>query len=332
MEGPLEVSRLPGGPAPLSPPVADEPGRASLLPWLLAAICFVLTLLSTTTLGAVWLVSTRTDMTWELLQFLTPGMIRRVWSDPELLRFGFSFSLPALFILGCHELGHYLACRRYAVRATPPFFLPAPFGFGTLGAFIRMRGPLRSRRELFDIGFAGPAAGAVALLPFLFLGLRWSAPAAVEVAAFSEARASLVVPGQNLATWAVTRLFHGPLAANEVLNLHPFALAAWLGLLATALNLLPLGQLDGGHILYSAIGRRQHRLAFPVWCLLLSLTWLWSGWGVWSAIVFLLGIRHPPVGADEEPLGGGRLTLAILSLALLILSFAPVALAEVPVR
>jgi membrane-associated protease RseP (regulator of RpoE activity) len=271
-------------------------------------------------------------MTWDLLQFLTPAMIRRVWNDPQLLRLGFSFSLPALFILGCHELGHYLACRRYGVRATPPFFLPAPFGFGTLGAFIRMRAPLRSRAELFDIGFAGPAAGVAALLPFLVLGLRWSTPAAIQASSPSEALASLVVPGQNLATWVVTRLFHGPLAANEVLNLHPFALAAWLGLFATALNLLPLGQLDGGHILYAAIGQRQHRLALPAWCLLLSLTWLWSGWGLWSAIVLLLGIRHPPLASDGEPLGPARTALAVVALLLLILSFAPVPLAEIPVR
>jgi membrane-associated protease RseP (regulator of RpoE activity) len=166
----------------------------------------------------------------------------------------------------------------------------------------------------------------------LALGVAWSKPAAIQAASGSDATAGLMIPGQNLLLWAATRLFHGTLQANEVLNLHPFALAAWVGLLVTALNLLPLGQLDGGHILYAAIGRRQHQLALPVWLALVALCWFSWGWVVWSAIVFLLGIRHPPLASEAAPLDGKRRALALLALLLFLISFAPVPLTEVAVR
>src|SRR5687767_9022000 len=168
--------------------------------YLLATFLLAATFLSTTTLGAVWFVMSRTDMTIELalpLPLLTAGLVRKVWTDPELLRLGLQFSLPALFILLCHELGHYLACRRYRVPATLPYFLPAPFGLGTLGAFIRIRAPIRGKRELFDIGIAGPIAGFVALLPFLLYGVARSAPASIHEATGVDAGTMvLIVPGR----------------------------------------------------------------------------------------------------------------------------------------
>lgn len=299
--------------------------------WLAGAL-FLLSGFTTITLGAAWFIFTRTDRTWDLVEWLTPAMVRRVWLDPELLSIGLAFSLPTLFILFCHEMGHWLACRRHKVAATPPFFLPAPFGFGTLGAFIRIRAPLRSRRELFDIGVAGPIAGFVALLPFLILGAAWSEPVAFAPGPETgEGGWRLLVPGHSLALGAALRAFHGSAGpdASVVWNLHPFALAAWVGLFATTLNLLPLGQLDGGHVLYAALGRWQHRLAWPLWAGLAALTWVWPGWAVWSAIVLVIGLRHPRVGDEATPLGPGRRILAWLTLALFVLTFVPIPLREV---
>jgi membrane-associated protease RseP (regulator of RpoE activity) len=228
-------------------------------------------------------------------------------------------------------MGHWLLCRRHGVPSTPPFFLPAPFGFGTLGAFIRIQAPLRSRRELLDIGVSGPLAGAAALLPFLLLGAAWSHPAPLGAEAGTAPDGlRLLVPGHNLALAGALALFHGPVAPGMVWNLHPFALAAWVGLLATALNLLPLGQLDGGHILYASIGRWQHRLAWPLWTALASLTLVWPGWAAWSVIVLVIGLRHPPVVDETTPLDPVRRALAWLALALLVLSFTPVPLDDVP--
>jgi membrane-associated protease RseP (regulator of RpoE activity) len=235
-----------------------------------------------------------------------------------------------VFILLCHEMGHWFACRRHRVAATPPYFLPAPFGFGTLGAFIRIRQPLRSRPELFDIGIAGPIAGAVALLPFLVLGAAWSTPAAVSVAS-EPSGWHLLVPGRGLAMSAALHGFHGAVAPGTVWNLHPFALAAWVGLLATALNLMPLGQLDGGHILYAVVGRKQHRLAWPLWGLLAGLGLVWPGWVLWSVIVLAVGLKHPPIADETTPLGPRRRLLAWLALALLALTFVPAPLEDVAI-
>ena len=292
---------------------------------------FLLSGFTTTTLGAAWFVFTRTDRTWDLVEWLTPAVIRRVCTDSDLLSIGLSFSIPTLFILFCHEMGHWLLCRRHRVPATPPFFLPAPFGFGTLGAFIRIKAPLRSRRELFDIGVAGPLAGFVALLPFLLLGAMWSEPASLEAAGETTLEGMrLLVPGHNLALAGALAAFHGPIGPDMVWNLHPFALAAWVGLFATALNLLPLGQLDGGHILYAALGRWQHRLAWPLWMALAALALLWPGWAAWSVIVLVIGLRHPPVADDATPLDARRRALAWLALVLFALTFIPIPLDDVP--
>ena len=145
-------------------------------------VSFLLSLFASTTLGAGWYLSTRTDVTTDLLPWLGPSTVTRVWTDPDLLRLGFQFSIPLLLILLCHELGHYVMCRRYSVRTTPPYFLPAPVGLGTFGAFIRIREPIRDKRQLLDIGVAGPIAGFVALIPFLLYGTAQSHPPRWRVA------------------------------------------------------------------------------------------------------------------------------------------------------
>ena len=273
----------------------------------------------------------RTDVETDLLPFLLPSVVQRVWSDPALLRIGLSFSIPALFILLAHELGHYIACRRYRLPATLPYFLPVPLNFGTFGAFIKIKAPIRSKKELFDVGIAGPIAGFVALLPFLFYGVAHSVPAPLRLSPEGTG-AGLWHLGRCLAIQLAAWPFHGWLGNDVVLNLHPFALAAWLGLLATAINLLPLGQLDGGHILYAATGRLQRRLALPIWLALGVTGLVWRGWLLWCFIVLVIGLFHPPVADESSPLDPFRRGLAWLALAMLVLSFIPQPLALVFIR
>lgn len=299
-----------------------------------AVILFAVTVFTTTTLGAGWYLSTRTDVISDLGWFLSRDMIQAVWSNPELKEIGFAFSLPALLILLVHELGHYFACRRYGIAVTPPFFLPAPLGLGTFGAFIRIRSSIRDRRQLLDIGSAGPIAGFLALLPFLIYGIAKSVPVPVKVAEVeSSAPLLLLLPGKCLAIEILSFLFHGRLQSGWVLDLHPFALAAWLGLLATSLNLLPLSQLDGGHILYAAGGNTHRRLTFLLLALLaLAGLLFWRGWLVWCLIVVLMGLRHPNVADPAVRLDRGRRWIAIVCLVVFVLAFMPVPVTFLPIE
>jgi membrane-associated protease RseP (regulator of RpoE activity) len=325
-----------GGPAVTAAAGYDgtEVSRAPRPRYRLAAFLFILTFLTTTTLGGVLYLVTRTDETTALPPFLHPQTVREVWTTPALLHLGLSFSLPLLAILGCHELGHYLACRRYGVPATVPYFLPAPLVIGTFGAFIRIRGRIASKTQLFDIGIAGPLAGFVVLLPFLVLGVAWSEPGLVTVAQDPmRVEAILYRPGTNLAMRLLTLIFHGRLPPNAVLDLHPFALAAWVGLFATALNLLPMGQLDGGHIVYAVAGRLHRRIAWPTWIAVCALSVLWLGWLVLCFMVLVvMGLRHPPVLDADQPLDPRRRRLALVALLLLVACFTPVPLATVPLE
>ncbi len=299
---------------------------SSRLWWLLAAALFAATLFTTTTLGAGWYLATRTDVTTDLPFWLAPETVRRVWSDPALVATGLAFSLPVIVILLAHELGHWIPCRLYGLPSTPPLFLPAPFGLGTLGAFIRIRAPIRDRRQLLDVGAGGPLAGVAALTPFLLYGIARSQPAVVSPADPGQARLLLLVPGDSLAVSLLGRWFHGELAPDAVLDLHPFALAAWVGLLVTALNLLPLGQLDGGHVLYAATGRLQRRLALPLWLALAVAGLWWSGWWIWCVLLLAMGLRHPPVRNEAPGLGPPRVAVAVACLAIFVLAFMPVPL------
>ena len=254
-----------------------------------------------------------------------------MWSEPRLLRLGLGFSLPTLLILLCHELGHWFVCRRHRLDATPPYFLPAPVGLGTFGAFIRIRGLVRSKRQLLDVGVSGPIAGFVALLPVLVAGVWLSAPSALPLAPGGGLTLLLYRPGDSLLSIALTRLVHGELPPGWVLNPHPLLLAGWVGLFATMLNLLPLAQLDGGHVLYAALGRLQRRLAWPLWAGLALLGLRWPGWWLWCVIVLVLGLRHPPVTDEAEPLDPRRRRLAWVALAIFALTFMPEPIAVVEI-
>ncbi len=299
---------------------APAPARPERRLYGRAVLLFALTFLCTLTLSPVMVLMSRTDVATNLAPFLIPSTIAAVWRTPELLRIGLAFAIPALCILLCHEMGHYIACRIYRIPCTPPFFLPVPINFGTFGAFIRIKAPIYSKRQLFDVGVAGPIAGFVALVPFLLYGVAHSQPVPESTAHGM----TLLVIGKSLALELATRLFHGPLGPGMTLSLHPTALAAWLGLFATALNLLPLGQLDGGHILYAATGRLQRRLALPLWLGLALLGYYWPGWLLWCLIVLVIGLYHPPVYDESEPLDGKRRALALVALLLFVLCFMPV--------
>ncbi len=241
---------------------------------------------------------------------------------PALLPWGLWYAVPLLAILLAHELGHFLACRRHGIEATWPVFLPAPTLIGTLGAFIRIRSPFPSKRALFDVGVAGPLAGFVVTVPVLVLGIALSRLGGT--AGGDGAGLSL---GEPLGFSLLARLLLGS-AAEGAVWIHPTAFAGWFGLLATALNLFPVGQLDGGHLCYAVFGRKVAYVVstLAVIGLILLGVFCWPGWLVWALMVTLIGLRHPWVYAEQR-LDRRRLVLAGIALLVFVLSFTPVPLA-----
>jgi hypothetical protein len=285
------------------------------------AICALVTLVSTTVFGSALVISFRHGQSLDV-DLIFHGYIRLLHADP-MIWIGLEFSLPLLLILLAHELGHYLQCLYWRVDATLPYFLPSPSLFGTFGAFIRIKSPILSRRSLFDIGIAGPLAGFVVLVPVLILGIALSQPLAV-------APASSFYFGSPFAVQLLEKLFFPNVPAARIL-LHPIAMAAWAGLLATAINLLPMGQLDGGHLIYATLGPRLHRIVSTVAIGILTVFgfWYWTWW-VWAAVMFFLGRRHPLV-YDYSPLPASRWKLMALACIIFLLSFSvvPVRAAEI---
>jgi membrane-associated protease RseP (regulator of RpoE activity) len=244
-------------------------------------------------------------------------------ADSNLLKSGLTFSAALLTILTAHEMGHYLACRYYGVRATLPFFIPAPplFLAGTFGAFIKMKSPIPSRRALFDIGLAGPLAGFVALLPVAFGGIL------MLHAAPQPGLGSAVVFNDPLLFQIIAKLT----GANLIdASLNPLYMAAWIGLLVTSLNLMPVGQLDGGHGTLAVFGQGAHKLigraAFIAVAVMAVLGFIWHGSPSGFLYTVLLGVmlrvRHP-APEQMEPLGTARLVVAIVTLIVFALSFVP---------
>jgi membrane-associated protease RseP (regulator of RpoE activity) len=238
--------------------------------------------------------------------------------QPSRLLLGIPFSAALLATLLAHEMGHFVYAQRNDVYATLPFFLPAPTLIGTLGAFIRIRSPIRSRAALFDIGIAGPIAGFVVAVPVLFVSLLLSRPISAE-----SAQSMLNLGYPLIFQWA-WRILHPHTALHlSQLSLSPLAIAAWVGMFATSLNLLPGGQLDGGHIVYAVSPRFHKNISrLTVVALLPMGMFLWTGWLVWAVLLLLTLMRHPHV-PEYPPLDSKRKLLAVIALLMFALTLIP---------
>ena len=275
-------------------------------------LLLVLTICTTTFVGASYYASFVSDFGRRAVSFNAALLLQGLW-----------YSVPVLLILGAHEMGHYLCCRRYNVDASLPYFIPLPmFPTGTLGAVIKIREMFPTRTILFDIGVAGPIAGFVALLPVLVWGMALSqvvpAPSIESGLAF----------GEPLLFRFVSWMMFGAIPDSQALNAHPMVFASWFGMLATALNLLPFGQLDGGHLTHATLQRHSTIisgvtvLAAVVMCFF-STSWL-ATTAIMVVMLFVVGPRHPRVLNEDEPLGPGRNAMAVFALVMLILCFTPI--------
>jgi membrane-associated protease RseP (regulator of RpoE activity) len=299
--------------------LASERARPQHRYWL-HALLLLLTVVSTSVVGAGLAHSFDKGLPFDFDSELEG--YTKIWHDPAYMLDGLPFSLTLLTILLAHEMGHYLAARYYRVDATLPFFLPAPTPIGTFGAFIRIRSAILSKRVLFDIGIAGPVAGFLMLILPLIAGVSMS-----KVIPGIAERGDLIFGTPlflRIFEWA---MFPGVPASD--IYLHPVARAAWVGLLATALNLLPIGQLDGGHILYAFVGEKTRVLSrlftialaalggFQLFTSVYKVGYMWL---FWAAVLFFIGMRHPAI-FDPSPLGRKRAWLGVAALVIFILTF-----------
>ncbi|MDF0674006.1 MAG: site-2 protease family protein [Nitrospira sp.] len=276
--------------------------------WTLPIVLFLMTVFTTLWAGA-----------YQVYNGPVRGPLNFLLTSPETLWRGIPFAGALLFILTTHELGHYLLSKIHRVPASLPLFIPGPPHFiGTFGAIIRMRGPILSRRALFDIGVAGPLAGFVVAVIVLIVGLGLST-VVDRTATYG------LHLGEPLLLQFISWLVIGPLPPEADVVLHPIGFAAWFGLFVTSLNLLPIGQLDGGHVAYALWGRRQRTMALAFLPILLILGFYgWSGWFLWAFMAGLWGIGHPPVMDPHVPLGRNRTIVGWIAFAVFVITFAPV--------
>lgn len=276
--------------------------------WTLPIVLFLLTVFTTLWAGA-----------YQTYNGPARGPLNFLLTAPEMLWRGIPFAGALLFILTTHELGHYVLSKIHRVPASLPLFIPGlPHLIGTFGAIIRMRGPILSRRALFDIGVAGPLAGFVVAVVALIVGLNLST-VVDRTATFG------LQFGEPLLLQFLAWLVIGPLPPETEVVLHPIGFAAWFGLFVTSLNLLPIGQLDGGHVAYALWGRRQRTMALVFLPILLALGFFgWPGWFLWAFMAGLWGLGHPPVLDPQVPLGRNRTIVGWIALAVFIVTFVPV--------
>ena len=269
---------------------------------VLPAVLFVITVLTTMMAGAMYQGADLIGDPWELLR-------------------GVPFSVSLLLILGTHELGHFLASRRHGVATTLPVFIPGPpFPpmIGTFGAVIRIKSAITTKKALVDIGSAGPLSGFAVALAVTFQGLKLST--VMPKAASGEALGL----GSSLIFQALSYLAVGPVPEGSDVFLHPVAFAGWIGMFVTAMNLLPIGQLDGGHMVYALIGPR-HRIFSVLMVVSLVILGLltWPGWFIWAALISIIGLQHPPIEDQHEALDSTRKAICITTILVFILTFMP---------
>jgi membrane-associated protease RseP (regulator of RpoE activity) len=287
--------------------------------YVLNVILFLLTLVFTMVIGVQYHIS------YHAISLPAgSGFFDFIWHHPTAWLWGFSYSFSLLGILLVHELGHFFACRFHRIEATLPFFIPAPTLIGTFGAFIKIKSPFSSKKALFDVGLAGPLAGFLVALPIIFIGISNSRIVQKETLQTGMAL------GEPLIFKLIAWLVFGPVAGQQDILVHPMAFAGWFGLLATAFNLFPIGQLDGGHILYAIVGKKSYYagVASIVFILVLGIKY-WSGWLFWALIVTLIGLRHPPI-FENEKIDLKRKILAAIALLIFLVSFTPAPLALAP--
>lgn len=275
-------------------------------PWTLNLILFAITAVTTTVVGSLYANDT---FDGSILFFLR----------------GWVFSVPLMAILLIHEMGHYLTGRFRFMDVTPPYFIPAPPPLGTFGAFIKIKSPIANRNVLVEVGASGPIAGALAAIPLLMVGLSLSEMVPQTKQAEGYALGSSII----LELLCLVRF--GEFSFHSTVLLHPTALAAWFGLFVTAMNLLPIGQLDGGHVIYAMFGPKASGIvSLAAFGTLIPLgIFLWPGWFLFGLLVFFLGLRHPPPLDPYEPLDGRSRAIGWAAIALFVLTFIPVPIALV---
>jgi membrane-associated protease RseP (regulator of RpoE activity) len=284
------------------PPLAAVKGQSPQKPsYRIHIILFIATVFTTLLAGA-------------LMEGAAP------WHDPSSITQGIPFSFTLMTILLTHEMGHYLTAKRYGVPATLPYFIPAPpvpFIIGTFGAFIRMKSPILTKRAILEIGASGPIAGFVVAIVAVIIGLTRSA-----VVSEASSAATLKLGAPLIFKFLNDLLLNVP-EGSDVL-LHPVAFAGWIGLFVTALNLIPIGQLDGGHVVYALLGKNHTKVSIGMVGVLVLMGFIgWPGWFFWAFLTAFLGVRHPPMVDPEVNLAPRQKFIGWLSLAIFVLCFTP---------
>ncbi len=260
---------------------------------------FVLTFISTLAVGA-----------------LHEGI--NIIAEPFKIYRGFPFSATLLLILLSHEGSHYILSKKHRVDTTLPYFLPAPTLFGTFGAFIKMKSPITTKNALMDIGASGPIAGFIVSIIATVIGLFLS-----KVMPAVKADGMLTL-GDSLLFAGLSKLIVGTIPDNYDVFLHPIAFAGWIGFFVTSINLIPVGQMDGGHIAYALLGERHTAISKVLILVMMLLGFVWQGWAVWAVLLILLGFRHPPIIYSAIPLDPKRKIIGWIALIIFIVTFIPV--------
>ncbi|HAK88555.1 MAG: hypothetical protein A2077_03965 [Nitrospirae bacterium GWC2_46_6] len=255
------------------------------------------------------------------LTVLAAGALQKginIINEPGRIIEGLPFAGTLMTILLCHELSHYIASKKHHTKATLPYFIPAPSIIGTFGAFIKMKSPIVTRKALIDIGASGPIAGFVVSVTASIIGLSMS-----EVVSLAQTGGALSL-GDSILFSFLSEVVMGVAPDNHDILLHPVAFAGWIGLFVTSLNLIPIGQLDGGHIAFAILGERHKYISIVLVAILGVLgIFYWEGWALWAVLMLILGIKHPPVIYWEIPLDSNRRFTGLLSLIIFIITFIP---------
>jgi membrane-associated protease RseP (regulator of RpoE activity) len=252
---------------------------------------------------------------------VTPIFLSKKWKKNKYEVIGLSIIYAAVLlgILLGHELGHFLTCRYYRINATLPYFIPFPNLIGTMGAFIKIKSPIKKKHQLFDIGIAGPLTGFILSMPALVYGLPLS-----KVVPSIAAKEGSIMLGEPLLLKLIEGMIFKNIPPNSDIFLHPVAFAGWVGLLVTALNLFPMGQLDGGHVSYALLGSKSRNLARIFLVIFFALgIFFWVGWFLWAFLILFLGMKHPQIEDETESLSQGRKIIAYVIVLIFILSFIP---------